>query len=136
MQLDWTTLVLEIINFLVLVWILKRFLYKPVLDIVARRRAGIEDAMARAEKTRQEAAALKDQYEGRVADWEQERARAREKLQGELDAERQRRLQALQDELQNEREKARVADERRQSEARQRLEQQAVSQSARFAGRG
>ena len=39
MQIDWTTFALEIINFLVLVWILKRFLYRPVLDTLARRRA-------------------------------------------------------------------------------------------------
>ena len=37
MQIDWTTLVLEIINFLVLVWILKRFLYKPVMEAIAAR---------------------------------------------------------------------------------------------------
>ena len=42
MELSWSTFFLEIINFLVLVWILKRFLYKPVMDVIARRREGIE----------------------------------------------------------------------------------------------
>jgi len=134
-QLDWSTIILEIINFLVLVWILKRFLYKPVLDIIAKRRAGIEATVAKAEQTQKEAEALKEQYEGRVADWEQERAQARETLQTELDAERQRRLEALQGELKNERDKARVADERRLAEARRHIEQQAVNQSAQFAAK-
>ena len=33
MELDWTTFVLEIVNFLVLVWILQRYLYRPVLAL-------------------------------------------------------------------------------------------------------
>ena len=37
MQLNWSTFVLEIINFLILVWVLKRFLYKPVLAAIAQR---------------------------------------------------------------------------------------------------
>ena len=48
MELNWSTFVLEILNFLVLVWILKRFLYKPVLAVIARRREGIEKSLAEA----------------------------------------------------------------------------------------
>jgi len=106
-----------------------------VLDIIARRKARIEATVAQAEETRRSAESLKQQYEGRVADWEQERAAAREALQHEFDAERQRRLEALQAEVQSEREKARVADERRLTEAQRRSEQQAVAQSARFAAK-
>lgn len=47
MQIDWTTFVLEIVNFLALVWLLKRFLYTPVLDVLARRRAGSRAAPRR-----------------------------------------------------------------------------------------
>ena len=39
MQFDWTTFVLEVLNFLVLLWILKRFLYQPVLDVLDARQA-------------------------------------------------------------------------------------------------
>ena len=46
MELSWSTFILEAINFLVLVWILKRFLYKPVLDVIERRKAGIEKIQA------------------------------------------------------------------------------------------
>ena len=41
MELNWTTFALEIVNFLALLWILKRFLYRPVLATLAERRAGI-----------------------------------------------------------------------------------------------
>jgi F-type H+-transporting ATPase subunit b len=47
MELDWTTFALEIINFLALIWILKRFLYRPVLATLGQRRAGIEANLKR-----------------------------------------------------------------------------------------
>ena len=45
MELNWTTLILEIVNFLILVWILKHFLYRPVLRVIEERRAGIAAAL-------------------------------------------------------------------------------------------
>jgi F-type H+-transporting ATPase subunit b len=67
MELNWSTFVLEIINFLVLVWILQRLLYKPVLAVIARRRAGIEKTLADAKHLQAEAERLKAQYESRLA---------------------------------------------------------------------
>lgn len=37
MLFDWFTVLAQLINFLVLVWLLKRFLYKPVLQAIAER---------------------------------------------------------------------------------------------------
>ena len=48
MEFDWTTFALEVVNFLVLVWLLKRFLYRPVLACSTRRRAEVERHMAEA----------------------------------------------------------------------------------------
>ena len=59
MELNWSTFLLEIINFLVLVWILKRFLYQPVLDVIARRRKAIEAQLAEALRLQDEAESLK-----------------------------------------------------------------------------
>ena len=47
MEFGWSTFLLEIINFLVLVWLLHRFFYRPVLDIVAERQRQIESSLAR-----------------------------------------------------------------------------------------
>jgi F-type H+-transporting ATPase subunit b len=41
MRLDWSTIVLQTINFAVLVWLLQRFLYKPVLRMIDARKADI-----------------------------------------------------------------------------------------------
>jgi F-type H+-transporting ATPase subunit b len=96
LELSWSTILLEIINFLVLVWILKRFLYKPVLAVIARRRAGIEDRLAETQRLHDEADALKAEYENRLSDWDHERRQARDALTQELDAERARQLAELQ----------------------------------------
>ena len=84
MELDWTTVALEVINFLVLVWILKRFLYQPVLDLVERRRAGVEETLAEAAKRERSAEELRRQFEGRLQQWRQEKEAAQEQLQREL----------------------------------------------------
>ena len=135
MELSWSTFVLEIINFLVLVWILKHFLYKPVLDVIARRRAGIEKTLADAKAHHEEAEKLQQQYEGRLAAWEQERQQARNKLAEEIDAERNEKLTKLQVELEQQREKARAADARRQADAMRKIEETALEQGAHFATR-
>ena len=135
MELNWSTFLLEIINFLVLVWILKRFLYKPVLNVIAQRQSGIDKALSDAKALHQEAEQLQQQYEGRIADWESERRQAREALAGELDAERARRMTEIQADLEQERERSRVAEARRQANETRMLEEKAMSQAARFASR-
>jgi F-type H+-transporting ATPase subunit b len=134
-ELDWTTFVLEIVNFLILVWLLKRFLYRPVLDYIARRRAGIEQMLAEANRTREQAETLKAQYENRLADWAQERQNALDALHHEMDQERARRLTEVKQALAEEQEKARVVEERRQREFSRQAEQAALALAARFASR-
>lgn len=135
MELSWSTFVLEIVNFLVLVWILKRFLYKPVLDVISRRRAAIEQTLADAEALHADAEKSRQQYEGRLADWDEERRQAREALLRELEAERALKMTALQHSLEQERQKAQVAEAHRQADATRKIEETALMQGARFATR-
>ena len=46
MPIDWFTVVAQALNFLVLVWLMKRFLYQPVLDAIAAREKGIREERA------------------------------------------------------------------------------------------
>jgi F-type H+-transporting ATPase subunit b len=51
MQIDWWTLGLQTVNALVLIWLLSRFLFRPIASILAERRAAaarlLEDAAAK-----------------------------------------------------------------------------------------
>lgn len=55
MQIDWLTVAAQIVNFLVLIWLLQRFLYRPITNAMARREARIEERLADAAARRREA---------------------------------------------------------------------------------
>ncbi|PSW04450.1 F0F1 ATP synthase subunit delta [Photobacterium lipolyticum] len=133
MELSWSTFLLEIVNFLVLVWILKHFLFKPVMAVITQRRTGIEEQLAESQRLNDESTVLKKEYKNRLADWEHECQLARTELMEELNAERQSKLNLLKQTLEQEREKARVAESRQLMEATREIEYQALQQSAQFA---
>ena len=56
MHIDWWTLALQTVNVLVLIWILGRFFFRPVVDIVAKRQAEANKLLADAAAARQQAA--------------------------------------------------------------------------------
>jgi F-type H+-transporting ATPase subunit b len=132
LELNWTTFVLEIINFMVLVWILKRFFYRPVQAVIARRRSAIEKELTDAKAIRDEATSIEQQYKNRLSDWEKEREAARQELHGQIEAERVRLKDALTAELKQEREKAKVLDQRLLDEARKEADAAALAQAGQF----
>lgn len=135
MGLDWSTFLLELFNFLILIWILKRFLYAPVKAAIEARRERVESVLAQANARREEADRMGQAYEARREAWEQERAQARAALDRELAAERARRLDALQAELQGRRDKAAILDERQAREAERHNQEAALSLAAGFGSR-
>lgn len=135
MELSWSTFLLEILNFLILLWILKRFLYQPVLDVLARRQKAIEDRMNEAQCLKQEAMDLKDEYEKRLNAWEQQRREAKNRLNQDLADERRKKLNALQSELEQERKKTQVQEAKQQRRTIHEIEQKALLQGANFASR-
>lgn len=114
MLIDWFTVAAQTLNFLVLVWLLKHFLYKPVLDAIDARESGVAQKLseaaqklATADQARaalaqknssfdDERAALMSQATS-VAQAERERLLAQARTAA--DALRQQRQQALQSEL-------------------------------------
>ncbi|MEO5995709.1 MAG: hypothetical protein ABIN89_03310 [Chitinophagaceae bacterium] len=59
MNINWFTVIAQVINFLILVWLLKKFLYKPILNAVNEREKNIRDQLKDA--VDEKAAAQKDQ---------------------------------------------------------------------------
>lgn len=135
MNVDATTFALELLNFLVLVWLLKRFLYQPVLDVVERRRALGEQAVADARALRDEAEALKAQYEQRLAHAAEERERALARLDAEIAAARGQRLAAVDAEVAADRERRQALAARDAERRDAERERRAIRLGAQFAGR-
>lgn len=55
MHFDWSTFALQTINFAILVWLLNRFLYRPVLRVMNARRAEIDSHYAAAQEAESKA---------------------------------------------------------------------------------
>ncbi|RMG40288.1 MAG: hypothetical protein D6725_03655 [Planctomycetota bacterium] len=103
MQIDWFTFTAQIVNFLILVWLLKRFLYGPILAAMERRERSIEERLEAARRLRDEAERERAALEADRAKWDaqkaqllqearQEAARLRDRLVAEVraDVEQQR----------------------------------------------
>jgi F-type H+-transporting ATPase subunit b len=67
MRFDWLTFALQTINFVVLVWLLRRFLYQPVLSLIDARKAEIQTQYDKAE-------VIEAQAKARLQETESERA--------------------------------------------------------------
>ena len=98
MQIDWLTVAAQIVNFLVLVWLLQRFLYRPIVSAMARREERIEKRLSEAkaareaveadsERLRAERLALEAGREGMLDEARQEAATLRSRLEDEVRAE-------------------------------------------------
>ena len=62
MDIDWFTVIAQIINFLILVWLLKRFLYKPVLNAIDEREKTIASQLEEAANKKREARQERETY--------------------------------------------------------------------------
>jgi F-type H+-transporting ATPase subunit b len=83
MRIDWWTLALQAANFLVLVWLLQHFLYRPVQGIIAERQQRTDRVMAEASAARTAAEELRVQLEGQRAAIDRERHQALEAAHAE-----------------------------------------------------
>ena len=133
-DINLSTFVFEIINFLILVWILQRFFYKPVLQVIAKRQQGIDESLQQAEAERNTAENLRADYENSLTHWEQEKKLARETLYREIETERAELLDKLYKSLDDERNKSQVLEAHRLAEKQNLNERLALQQGARFAG--
>ena len=73
MQIDWLTVIAQIVNFLILVWLLQRFLYRPVIEAMERREQRIASRLQEAKQREQDAAEKVQEYEARRLELEQTR---------------------------------------------------------------
>jgi F-type H+-transporting ATPase subunit b len=92
MPINWFTVVAQLINFLALVWLLKRFLYKPILHAIDEREKGIAAQLAQAEAKKAEAQKERDDFQHKNEAFDQERAALLKKATDDAKTDRQRLL--------------------------------------------
>jgi F-type H+-transporting ATPase subunit b len=92
MLIDWFTVGAQALNFIILVWLLRRFLYKPILNAVDAREKLIARELADAEGKKVEAQKERDAFEHKNEEFDRQRAGLLGKAMDEAKAERQRLL--------------------------------------------
>lgn len=90
MEINWFTVIAQIVNFLILVWLLKRFLYKPVLNAIDEREKKISGQLNEAEATKAAAEKEHQLFAQKNELFEQERAAKMNVAVEEVDAEKTR----------------------------------------------
>jgi F-type H+-transporting ATPase subunit b len=111
--INWFTVLAQMVNFLILLWLLQRFLYQPILDAMQKREKRISARMEEAETARQAAgrqqealAAERQDFENQKETMQREARREieqwhtaeMEKIRQEMEGLRQSRLESLQQE--------------------------------------
>jgi F-type H+-transporting ATPase subunit b len=87
MLIDWFTVGAQVLNFVLLVWLMKRFLYQPVLDAIAAREKRIADQIAAAAAKEAQAASERKTFEDKNTAFDQQRAELLGKATADAEAE-------------------------------------------------
>ncbi len=97
MLIDWFTILAQVLNFLILVWLMKRFLYKPILHAIDAREKRIAAELADADAKKAEALRERDEFKHKNEKFDQQRNELLNKAIDEAQAERQRLLNEARD---------------------------------------
>ncbi len=90
MLIDWFTVGAQVLNFIVLVWLLKRYLYKPILNAIDAREQRIAKELADADAKEAEAKKERDKFQHKNEEFDRQRAELLKKATADAQAERQR----------------------------------------------
>lgn len=90
MIIDWFTVGAQVLNFLILVWLLKRFLYQPILSAIDAREKRIALALSDADAKQAEAQKEREEFQRKNESFDQQRAELLSQATEAAKAERQR----------------------------------------------
>jgi F-type H+-transporting ATPase subunit b len=93
MLIDWFTVAAQVVNFLILVWLMKRFLYQPILRAIDAREKKIADELADAAAQKAEAKSERETFQHKNEEFDQQRNTLLTKARDEVEKERDRLLE-------------------------------------------
>ena len=103
MGFDLVTFVAQIVNLFVLVWLLKRFLYRPILEVIEKRQQEIRDKVQAAEDMRLESEKDRKKWEKDKSAYEIEHQKELNQITQELEEKRKEGLAEIKSSLQRQR---------------------------------
>jgi F-type H+-transporting ATPase subunit b len=99
--IDWFTVAAQVVNFLVLVWLLRRFLYGPITRAMRERQERIDATVAEAARLQDEAASEGERLREERERFEAEREERTRGLREEIDHERRSQLDRVRHEVED-----------------------------------
>jgi F-type H+-transporting ATPase subunit b len=135
MHIDWWTLALQTINVLILIWILGRFFFRPVADLVAKRQEEAAKLIADAEAARKEAEDLRAEAAKLQANIDAQRDRLTADARKAAETEKKSLLAQLSSELEQHRKDAAIAIEKERAAMQHAVLDRASEISVQIAGR-
>ena len=93
MRIDWFTVIAQVINFLILVWLLKRFLYKPILNAIEEREKRVSGQLSDAALKMDEANEKLNQYQQKNQEFDQEKKQMMDEVVTQSKEEKQKLLE-------------------------------------------
>ena len=101
------TILAQMLNFFILVWLLARFAYKPLLAMMTERKERIAKDLEASEQARAEAEGFKADYAAQIANARQEAQQIVEKAVQQAEATTREQLAAAREQIEREKERAR-----------------------------
>lgn len=124
MTISWFTVAAQVVNFLILVFLLQRFLYDPIVETMEKRQATIRTRLKEAESARHAAEAEAEEYRRKQRELDEQHQERLAELRDEMAEEREKRLQELRNETAELREQWHEALAREQDEFARELRSQ------------
>ncbi|HEY4877217.1 MAG TPA: hypothetical protein VIH86_16690 [Puia sp.] len=94
MKINWFTVIAQVINFLLLVWLLKRFLYKPILKAIDEREKKIAAQIKDADDKKTAAIKEQDDFRKKNDDFDQQKKGLMDKVVADTNAEKDKLVEA------------------------------------------
>ena len=135
MKLSLTTFIFQIINFVLLAYILHRVLYRPIRRIMEKRKRLVMEDIDRALRMKEDAIAIKEKYEQLTGEAEEFRKKVLEKAVEHAEETRKLIMEKAVREAEAEKEKARAVIENERAEKTASLRKDAVEISSELAAR-
>ena len=135
MEIDWITVSAQVVNFLVLVYLLKRFLYGPVVAAMDRREQRIAGRLEDAREREAAAEEAQREYRDRHEALEEQRRERLEDARREAEEERRRLIEEAREAAQRQREQWQQELEREREEVLERARRTIARSAAEVAER-
>lgn len=134
-EVEYGTVIAQFLNFFILVAILAKFAYKPILNLMAERKARIANDLDQAAQAKEEAHRMRSEYQAQLQSARKEAQEIVEQAVQEAKSISAQELSALRQQLQAERDKARREIEEEREQAMKSLREDIISLSVAMAGK-